>query len=136
MDEMIDAKILAVLAMATGLAACAGGPQEPMVALLDSTGTELTSVPAASVQGVPPGTAMHINVNGRSETVTVGPRVTPGVSAGTAVVGQTRRDGSLVISHVGPGEGDLAPAGTPYFLERTGRHARPMVGYDTSTTPQ
>ncbi len=132
----MNAKILAVLATAAGLAACATGPQEPMVALLDSTGTALTSVPASSVRDEPPGAAMRINVNGRFETVTVGPRVSEPTSAGVAVLGQTRRDGSVVETHVGPGEGDLAPAGTPVFLERTGRHARPIVGYDTTSAVQ
>lgn len=134
---MIHAKILTVLAAAAGLAACAGNPQEPMVALLDSTGTALTSVPASSVRGEPPGTAMRINVNGRYETVTVGPRVSPATSAGTVVVGQTREDGSPVLTHVGPGQGDLAPAGIPVFQDgRTGRGGRPFVAYETASAPR
>jgi hypothetical protein len=128
---MFNSKILIALAAVTGLAACASNPPEPMVSLLDSTGTALTSVPASSVAGVPPGTALRIDVNGRQETVTVGPRVSPATSAVTVMVGQTRRDGSPVLTYAGPGQGDLAPAGTPVFQDgRTGRGGRPFVAYE------
>jgi hypothetical protein len=128
---MFNSKILIALAAATGLAACASNPSEPMVSLLDSTGTALTSVPASSVSGEPPGTAMRLNVNGRYETVTVGPRVSPATSPGTVTVGQTRGDGSPVLTFAGNGQGDLAPAGTPVFQDGRMDRGRPFVTYET-----
>lgn len=126
---MHNAKILAALAMAASLGACAGGPQDQR-ALLDEAGTVVSYLPESEARDTPPGTAFRLNLNGREQTVTLGPRVSPGTSAGTPVLGQLGRNGAPRIAYAGPGVGDLAPAGEPYVARID--NGRPIIGFRTA----
>ncbi len=119
-------KILAVLAAAAALGACTSAPQGQMRALLDETGTVVSYLPESEVRDTPPGTAFRLNLNGRDQTVTLGPRVSEGISAGTAYVARLD-NGRPRIEHTGPGVGDLAPAGAPYVARLD--NGRPIIGF-------
>jgi len=126
-------KILAALAAVVGLGACTSAPDAPMRALLDETGTVISYLPESEARDTPPGTAFRLNLNGRERTVTLGPRLSPGTSAGAPRVGQLSRDGTPRLTYAGPGVGDLAPGGTPY-VERID-NGRPIIGYRRAPDP-
>lgn len=130
---MRNMKLLVALASIVGLGACTTAPEAPSRTLLDETGTVVSSIPASEARDMPPGTAFRLNLNGRDQTVTLGPRVSEGTSAGTAVLGQLDRDGAPRVTHAGPGVGNLAPGGTPYVARID--NGRPIIGYRTNAAP-
>lgn len=113
------------------LAACdtTGGTtaQSEMYPLLDNTGRVVAYAPPSAVRNAPAGTAVRLNINGQDQLVTLGPRTSQGVSAGTPVVVGTE-DGRPVVTRVGAGSGDFAPTGTP-VVTGTGSDGRPIVTY-------
>lgn len=112
MRHMIKANKFVALAALAGLAACAqSGPPEDMFPLVDSTGATVAMVRASVVRNTPPGTAVRANINGTDQLVTLGPRVSAGASAGTAVIVGTQ-DGRPIVEHVGPASGSFAAPGT------------------------
>ncbi|MEI6160160.1 MAG: hypothetical protein WCP77_10025 [Roseococcus sp.] len=120
-------KFLALIAVA-GLAACAqSGPPEDMFPLVDNTGATVAMVRASVVRNTPPGTAVRANINGMDQLVTLGPRVSAGVSAGQAVITGTDGSGRPIVEHVGPASGSFAPEGTPVITST--RDGRPVVTY-------
>ncbi len=125
---MFRASQILFLGGALSLAACdTGAPSEPMYPLVDATGTTVAMVRESVVRNTPPGTALRANINGTDQLVTLGPRVSAGVSAGRAVIVGTS-DGRPVVEHVGPATGDFAPAGTP-VVTGTGADGRPIITY-------
>lgn len=128
MREMKKAnKFIALIAVA-GLAACAqSGPPEDMFPLVDNTGATVAMVRASVVRNTPPGTAVRANINGTDQLVTLGPRVSAGVSAGQAVITGTQ-DGRPIVEHVGPASGSFAPDGTP-VVTGVGADGRPIVTF-------
>lgn len=126
---MHNAKILVALAAVVGQGACTTA-QPDQRALLDEAGTVVAYLPESEARDTPPGTALRLNLNGRDQTVTLGPRVSPGTSAGTPRVGQLSRDGAPRLSYAGPGVGDLAPAGEPYVARID--NGRPIIGFRTA----
>lgn len=128
MREMKKAnKFIALIAVA-GLAACAqSGPPEDMFPLVDNTGATVAMVRASVVRNTPPGTAVRANINGVDQLVTLGPRVSAGVSAGQAVITGTQ-DGRPIVEHVGPASGSFAPEGTPVITGTDGQ-GRPIVTF-------
>lgn len=126
---MHNAKILVALAAVAGLGACTSALPDQR-ALLDEAGSVVSYLPESEVRDTPPGTAFRLNLNGRDQTVTLGPRVSPGTSAGTPVVGQLSRDGAPRLSYAGPGVGNLAPDGEPYVARID--NGRPIIGFRTA----
>ena len=126
MRDMYKANKFVVLLATVGLAACASGaPTEQMFPLVDSTGTTVAMVRASVVGNTPPGTAVRANINGQEQLVTLGPRVSAGASAGTAVVVGNDGSGRPIVERITPGTGNLAPAGTAVI---TGTDAgRPQI---------
>lgn len=142
MTQMPNMKPLLAMGAMLALAACETGTGagtatatatptgfSEMYPLLDNTGTIVGYAPPSAAQNTPPGTAMRININGREQTVTLGPRVSPPTSAGTAVIIGTRGDGSPIIGHIGAGQGSLSPGGTPVVTGTRGRDNRPVITY-------
>ena len=127
MREMKKAnKFIALIAVA-GLAACAqSGPPEDMFPLVDNTGATVAMVRASVVRNTPPGTAVRANINGTDQLVTLGPRVSAGVSAGQAVITGTDGSGRPIVEHVGPASGSFAPEGTAVITGTTG-DGRPTI---------
>lgn len=127
---MSKIRILLVLAATVEVAACgtAEDRQEAfMHPLLDNTGRVVAYAPPSAVRNAAPGTAVRLNINGQDQTVTLGPRTSQGTSAGVPVVVGSD-EGRPVVTHVGPGAGDLAPAGTP-VVTGTGADGRPIITY-------
>lgn len=131
MTKMPNMKPLLAMGAMLALAACetAGGnaAYSEMYPLLDNTGRIVGYAPPSAAQGVPPGTAIRMNINGTDQLVTLGPRVSPPTSAGTPVIIGTD-NGRPIVGHIGPGTGDLAPTGTP-VVTGTGRDGRPIITY-------
>lgn len=129
MREMKKANKFIALVAVAGLAACAqSGPPEDMFPLVDNTGATVAMVRASVVRNTPPGTAVRANINGTDQLVTLGPRVTAGVSAGQAVITGTDGSGRPVVEHIGPASGSFAPEGTP-FITGTDGQGRPIVTF-------
>lgn len=117
-----------VLSGTLAFAACnSGAPPEAMYPLVDVTGSTVAMVRESVVRSTPPGTALRANINGQDQLVTLGPRVSGGVTAGQArVVGSD--EGRPVIERVSPAAGSLAPSGTP-VVTGVGADGRPIVTY-------
>ncbi len=131
MTQMPNMKPLLAMGAMLALAACETGTQtgySEMYPLLDSTGVIVGYAPPSAVQNTPPGTAIRMNINGRDQTVTLGPRVSPPTSAGTAVIIGID-NGRPIIGHIGAGEGNLAPGGIPVVTGTQGSENRPTITY-------
>lgn len=131
MTQMSNMKPLLAMGAMLALAACETGTQtgfSEMYPLLDSTGTIVAYAPPSAAQGAPPGTAIRMNINGRDQLVTLGPRVSPPTSAGTPVIIGTD-NGRPIIGHIGAGQGNLAPGGTPVVTGTQGTDNRPTITY-------
>lgn len=127
---MLNMKPLMAMGAMLALAACETPGQQgfsEMFPLLDNTGRVVGYAPPSAARGVPPGTAIRMNINGTDQLVTLGPRVSPATSAGTPVIIGTD-NGRPIVAHIGPGQGDLAPAGTP-VVTGTGADGRPIITY-------
>lgn len=135
---MLKARTLLVAAAALGLAACESGTTssaQGMYPLLDSTGTVVGYASPSAAQHAPPGTALRMNINGRDQLVTIGPRTSQAVSAGTPVI-IGMDNGRPIIGHVGPGTGNLAPVGTPVVTGTQGDSNRPTIVYQQAGDPR
>lgn len=133
---MLYARSLVVMGAALGLAACEGGTAgfSDMYPLLDSTGTIVGYAPPSAARNVPPGTAVRMNINGRDQLVTFGPRISPPTSAGTPVIIGID-NGRPIIGHIGEGTGNLAPSGTPVVTGTQGDSNRPTIVYQQAGEP-
>ncbi|TCH99566.1 hypothetical protein EJV46_02515 [Roseococcus sp. SYP-B2431] len=118
--------MLALAACETGNTSRAGFSE--MFPLLDNTGRIVGYAPPSAAQGVPPGTAIRMNINGTDQLVTLGPRVSPPTSAGTPVIIGTD-NGRPIIGHIGQGTGNLAPGGIPVVTGTQGVGNRPTITY-------
>jgi len=138
MTQMSKMKPLLAMGAMLALAACenSGMPtgHTEMYPLLDATGTIVAYAPPTAVRNTPPGTAIRMNINGRDQLVTLGPRVSPPVSAGTPVIIGTD-NGRPVIGHIGPGTGNLAPGGIPVVTGTQGPEGRPTINYQQPGQP-
>ncbi|MDB5379875.1 MAG: hypothetical protein JWR00_4321 [Rubritepida sp.] len=134
MTQMSNMKPLLAMGALLALAACEtpGGQSataySEMYPLLDNTGRIVAYAPPSAAQGVPPGTAIRMNINGTDQLVTLGPRVSPPTSAGTPVIIGTD-NGRPIIGHIGAGTGNLAPGGVPVVTGTQGIGNRPTVTY-------
>lgn len=128
---MSNMKPLVALGAMLALAGCeaggAGNAPADSFPLLDNTGRVVAYAPASAVRNTPPGTAMRLNIGGTDQVVTLGPRTSQAISAGTPVITGVD-NGRPIVEHVGPGQGDLAPTGTPVITGTRG-DGRPIITY-------
>lgn len=127
---MSKMKPLLAMGAMLALAACETTGQQgftEMYPLLDNTGRVVAYAPASAAANTPPGTAIRMNINGSDQLVTLGPRISPATSAGTPVIIGTD-NGRPVVAHIGQGQGDLSPTGTP-VVTGTGADGRPIITY-------